>query len=227
MSSYHLPSLSLIAVLPSSMARAARRPVVDRRRRDGRADAGARARGARGAVGRARRGRHGQHRQPLDLPGQAQPRSLGPLRHRRSAWSTRASPGSRARSICGDQAIYRFNLQPEPGHKFPAFVNLQQYYVEEYLYERCLAEPAIEMRFRNKVVSVTPQADFVVGRGRDAGRPLHARSPLAGRLRRRAQPRPSHARPAVRGRGLPRPVPDRRHPPARRPAQGARWVSVL
>ena len=39
-----------------------------------------------------------------------------------------------------DQAIYRFNLQPEPGHKFPAFVNLQQYYVEEYLYERCLAE---------------------------------------------------------------------------------------
>ena len=60
-----------------------------------------------------------------------------------------------------DQPVWRFNLQPEPGHKFPAFVNLQQYYVEEYLYERCLAEPAIEMRFRNKVVSVTPQADFV------------------------------------------------------------------
>ena len=43
----------------------------------------------------------------------------------------------------GDRAIYRFNLQPEPGHKFPAFVNLQQYYVEEFLYERCLVEPAI------------------------------------------------------------------------------------
>ena len=38
-----------------------------------------------------------------------------------------------------DSAIYRFNLQAEPGHKFPAFVNLQQYYVEEYLYERCRA----------------------------------------------------------------------------------------
>jgi 3-(3-hydroxy-phenyl)propionate hydroxylase len=50
----------------------------------------------------------------------------------------------------GDRAIYRFNLQPEPGHKFPAFVNLQQYYVEEFLYERCLAEPAVEMRFRNR-----------------------------------------------------------------------------
>ncbi len=40
-----------------------------------------------------------------------------------------------------DKPVFRFNLQPEPGHKFPAFVNLQQYYVEEYLYERCLAEP--------------------------------------------------------------------------------------
>ncbi|HQZ14180.1 MAG TPA: FAD-dependent monooxygenase, partial [Devosia sp.] len=29
-----------------------------------------------------------------------------------------------------DKPVFRFNLQPEPGHKFPAFVNLQQYYVE-------------------------------------------------------------------------------------------------
>src|SRR5829696_8059866 len=54
----------------------------------------------------------------------------------------------------GDQAIYRFDLAPEPGHKFPAFVNLQQYYVEEYLYDRCLADKLIELRFRSKVVGV-------------------------------------------------------------------------
>ncbi len=60
-----------------------------------------------------------------------------------------------------DRPVYRFDLQPEPGHKFPAFVNLQQYYVEEYLYERCLAEKSIELRFRNKVVGVTPFADGV------------------------------------------------------------------
>ena len=54
----------------------------------------------------------------------------------------------------GDKPIYRFDLAPEPGHKFPAFVNLQQYYVEEYLYDRCLAEKLIEFRFRNKVVGV-------------------------------------------------------------------------
>jgi 3-(3-hydroxy-phenyl)propionate hydroxylase len=61
----------------------------------------------------------------------------------------------------GDKAVFRFNLQPEPGHKFPAFVNLQQYYVEEYLYERCAAEPLIEMRHRNAVVGVTPLDDGV------------------------------------------------------------------
>ena len=54
----------------------------------------------------------------------------------------------------GDKPIYHFALAPEPGHKFPAFVNLQQYYVEEYLYDRCLAENLIELRFRNKVVGV-------------------------------------------------------------------------
>lgn len=60
-----------------------------------------------------------------------------------------------------DKPVFRFNLQPEPGHKFPAFVNLQQYYVEEYLFDRCLAEKAIDLRFRNKVVGVTPRADGV------------------------------------------------------------------
>ena len=60
-----------------------------------------------------------------------------------------------------DKPIYRFSLQPEPEQKFPAFVNLQQYYVEEYLFERCLAEPLVDLRFRNKVVGVAPRGDGV------------------------------------------------------------------
>jgi 3-(3-hydroxy-phenyl)propionate hydroxylase len=60
-----------------------------------------------------------------------------------------------------DRPIFRFNLQPEPGHKFPAFVNLQQYYVEEFLYERCASEPLIEMRHRNAVVGVATRGDGV------------------------------------------------------------------
>jgi 3-(3-hydroxy-phenyl)propionate hydroxylase len=60
-----------------------------------------------------------------------------------------------------DKPIWRFNLQPEPGHKFPAFVNLQQYYVEEYLYDRCLDEKLVEFCPRNKFVGVTPRNDGV------------------------------------------------------------------
>ena len=36
----------------------------------------------------------------------------------------------------GDCEIFNFDLLPESGHKMPAFVNLQQYYVEQFLVER-------------------------------------------------------------------------------------------
>src|SRR5437763_13076119 len=32
-----------------------------------------------------------------------------------------------------DQLVYQFDLLPEPGHQHPAFINLQQYHVEESL----------------------------------------------------------------------------------------------
>ena len=35
-----------------------------------------------------------------------------------------------------DQEVFSFDLLPEAGHKMPAFINLQQYYVEEYLTDR-------------------------------------------------------------------------------------------
>ena len=35
-----------------------------------------------------------------------------------------------------DEQVYQFDLLPEPGHQRPAFVNLQQYYVEQFLVER-------------------------------------------------------------------------------------------
>jgi 3-(3-hydroxy-phenyl)propionate hydroxylase len=33
-----------------------------------------------------------------------------------------------------DEQVYRFDLLPEAGHERPAFINLQQYYVEGYLW---------------------------------------------------------------------------------------------
>lgn len=53
----------------------------------------------------------------------------------------------------GDREVYNFDLLPEDGHKMPAFINLQQYYVEQYLVERAREFPdLIDLRFKNKVV---------------------------------------------------------------------------
>ena len=55
----------------------------------------------------------------------------------------------------GEREVYRFDLLPEAGHKMPAFVNLQQYYVEQYLVERCADFPElIDLRWKNKAVGI-------------------------------------------------------------------------
>ncbi len=59
----------------------------------------------------------------------------------------------------GSDLVFQFDLLPEHGHHRPAFVNLQQYYVEEYLVERAAALPAAEIRWMNRVVGVTPRGD--------------------------------------------------------------------
>ena len=59
-----------------------------------------------------------------------------------------------------DREIYRFDLLPEAGHKMPAFVNLQQYYLEEYLVRRA-QEVGVQIRWREKVTKVEPGEDHV------------------------------------------------------------------
>ena len=65
----------------------------------------------------------------------------------------------------GRRQVYQFDLLPEDGHKRPAFINLQQYYFEQYLVERLrrLEERAqpIQLRGSNKVVSVEPGQNSV------------------------------------------------------------------
>ena len=58
--------------------------------------------------------------------------------------------------------VYAFDLLPEPGHRMPAFVNLQQYYVEECLAERAADFPdLIELRWKNRVAGVAARPDGV------------------------------------------------------------------
>lgn len=66
------------------------------------------------------------------------------------------------RQFHGSDEVYSFDLLPENGHKYPAFVNLQQYYVEEYLVDRAQEFPdLIDLRFLNKVVDHADHGDHV------------------------------------------------------------------
>lgn len=58
-----------------------------------------------------------------------------------------------------DEQVYAFDLLPDRGHRRPAFVNLQQYYVEAYLLERAAALPNIDIRWKNEVVGVEQTGD--------------------------------------------------------------------
>ncbi len=65
-----------------------------------------------------------------------------------------------------DRKVFEFNLLPEDGHKFPAFINLQQPYFERFLVERVREAQAagapIEIRGKNRVDSVTVHDDHAV-----------------------------------------------------------------
>ncbi|MCA0870734.1 FAD-dependent oxidoreductase [Seohaeicola saemankumensis] len=64
-----------------------------------------------------------------------------------------------------EREVYTFDLLPEEGHRRPAFINLQQYYFEEYLVDRVRElqkEGAnLDLRGRNKVSAVGTHPDHV------------------------------------------------------------------
>ncbi|TNE58578.1 MAG: DUF2783 domain-containing protein [Bacteroidetes bacterium] len=57
-----------------------------------------------------------------------------------------------------ERQVYTFNLLPEPGHKIPAFINLQQYYFEEYLIDAIQANPLIDLRWQHELTDVSQDA---------------------------------------------------------------------
>ncbi len=61
-----------------------------------------------------------------------------------------------------NELVFEFDLLPEDQHKIPAFINLQQYYLEEYLVDRARSFPhLIELRWKSRVVGASDQGDFV------------------------------------------------------------------
>ena len=63
-----------------------------------------------------------------------------------------------------DRQIYDFYLSPEAGRQFPAFINLQQPYFEEYLFGAILAAKAnsapIEIRGKHRVTALETDPGF-------------------------------------------------------------------
>lgn len=60
-----------------------------------------------------------------------------------------------------DKEIDRFDLLPSKSSKYPAFINLQQYYIEQYLIEAALQEPNLEMRWLNKLSAIQQNSDCI------------------------------------------------------------------
>ena len=60
-----------------------------------------------------------------------------------------------------DRTVYRFDLLAEDGHHYPAFINLQQYYVEEYLVAACRATGRVDLRWKHRLAAIAAAADGV------------------------------------------------------------------
>ncbi len=70
---------------------------------------------------------------------------------------------NRGRVFMGDREVYEFDLLPEAGHRNPAFINLQQYYLEQYLLERLRELQSqgapVDLRGNSRVSAIGLHAD--------------------------------------------------------------------
>ncbi|RVU32642.1 FAD-dependent oxidoreductase [Neptunomonas marina] len=65
------------------------------------------------------------------------------------------------RVFLDEEQIYSFNMLPEDHHRRPGFINLQQYYLEEYYVDRINQLEKADLRWKNKVVNVAQNDGYV------------------------------------------------------------------
>lgn len=90
----------------------------------------------------------------LEIIHRISPETAGRMLQKGVVWDT-------GKVFYRDSLVYHFHLLPEEGHKIPAFINLQQYYFEEYLIEAILAHPLIDLRWEHEVTGVVPGKAWV------------------------------------------------------------------
>ncbi len=53
-----------------------------------------------------------------------------------------------------EEQIYSFNMLAEEHHRRPGFINLQQYYLEQFYVERLMQFPRASLRWKNKLIDI-------------------------------------------------------------------------
>ncbi len=61
----------------------------------------------------------------------------------------------------GNEPVYEFDLLPVKDQKTPAFINIQQYYVEEILVDALALSDNVDLRWGHEVTDVAPSTDGV------------------------------------------------------------------
>ena len=108
----------------------------------------------------ARRQQHRQHRLARRVLRQAPAGDLGPPGRGRADGRQGRAAGRSARSSSRDELVYQFDLLPEAGHKMPAMINLQQYYLEADAGRRLRgASPLVDLRWKHKLVALQQHDD--------------------------------------------------------------------
>lgn len=65
------------------------------------------------------------------------------------------------RTFFREKEVFNFDLCPEPDHHRPGMINLQQYYLEEYLVRRAQSLPNIDLRWKSNVIAVADHGERV------------------------------------------------------------------
>ncbi len=65
------------------------------------------------------------------------------------------------RTFFREEEVFNFNLCPQPDHHLPGMINLQQYYLEEYLVRRAQSLPNIDLRWKSNVIGVADDGERV------------------------------------------------------------------
>ena len=66
------------------------------------------------------------------------------------------------RTFFDTEEVFNFDLLPDAGHERPGMINLQQYYMEEFLVKRATQLAAIDIRWKHKVSKIEPSKDGVI-----------------------------------------------------------------